>query len=107
MNAPDTIKQPLPPFRYAGGDLGLNSDNGMGPWIYFVDHAGQKWLTHSVETLLRNIDQFEEGGPGGREQLLAWAARHYGMDVWALIKGRDFQLRAQVDDRATNQLTEA
>jgi len=75
---------PLPPFRYAGGNLGLGSDKE--PLIDFVDQTGQRWLTHSVEYILKEIDNFQGRD---RDQLLAGAALHYGFDdVWILIKGR-------------------
>ena len=84
---------PVPPFCYGGGDLGLNSDNGLEPWIYFFDHHGEQWLTHSVEFVLRRIHHFEDSRRGRRDQLLAAAAVHYGMDAWALIKDYDFKPR--------------
>ncbi|NHZ83948.1 hypothetical protein F2P44_32470 [Massilia sp. CCM 8695] len=98
MNAPVAAKMPLPPFRFTGGDLGLNSDDGREPWIYFVDQNGEQWLTHSVESVLRVIDQFQETGRGGREQLLCAAAIHYGMDGYALIDGREAQRYFSVGD---------
>ena len=81
----ETIKapRPLPPYRYGGGDLALTDSSE--PWIYIVDQAGCKWLTHSVEQVLRDVDQFAAGRD--REQLLAAAAKHYGLNVWALIRG--------------------
>ncbi|WP_312488266.1 hypothetical protein [Massilia timonae] len=72
------------PLRYAGGDLGLG--NRGRPWIYFIDDNGTRFLTHSVEWLLKNIDSFAEGRY--RDQPLACAANHYGLDVHALF-GRD------------------
>ncbi|NHZ80106.1 hypothetical protein F2P44_12575 [Massilia sp. CCM 8695] len=95
MNAPVAMTFPVPPYRFTGGDLGLNSDSDQKPWIYFVDKNGEEWLAHSVESVLRVIDQFQETGRGGREQLLCAAAIHYGMDAYALIDGRDFQPRAE------------
>ena len=81
----ETIKapRPLPPYRYGGGDLALTDSSE--PWIYIIDQAGCKWLTHSVEQVLRDVDQFAAGRD--REQLLAAAAKHYGLNVWALIRG--------------------
>lgn len=76
---------PVPPFRYAGGNLGI-ADGGR-PWIYFVDANNQKWLTRSVEEILREIHHFT-GNERGDTQLLAAAALHYGLNVYALIDGR-------------------
>lgn len=78
---------PLPPFTYDGGNLGLVRSNK--PSIYFYDAIGKRWLTHSVEYVLRNVDQFTGGR--GPDQLLAAAALHYGLDAWALINGRPGQ----------------
>ncbi|WP_137172227.1 hypothetical protein [Massilia sp. HP4] len=72
------------PLRYDGGDLGLG--NRGEPWIYFTDDNSKRFLTHSVEWLLKNIDSFAEGCC--RDQPLASAASHYGLDVHALF-GRD------------------
>jgi len=36
-------RQPIPPFSYCGGDLGLGNYS-IEPWIYFIDSEGQKWL---------------------------------------------------------------
>jgi len=69
------------PLSYTGGDLGLG--NGGEPWIHFKDACGKTFLTHSVEWLLKNIDSFAEGRD--REQALADAAVHYGLDVYALL----------------------
>ncbi|MDM5176574.1 hypothetical protein PO883_05110 [Massilia sp. DJPM01] len=96
MNAPVAVKLPVPPYCFDGGDLGLNSENGLEPFIYFVDQNGQEWLARSVELVLRLLDQFQETGRGGRDQLLCAAAIHYGMDVYALIDGRNFQPRVEV-----------
>lgn len=87
MSAPATgaTVTVLPPFQYAGGNLGLTDSSE--PCIYFYDSTGARALTHSVEWLLKNINSFEEGRD--RDQPLACAAVHYGLDVWALIKGRD------------------
>ncbi|CUI09808.1 hypothetical protein BN2497_14393 [Janthinobacterium sp. CG23_2] len=73
------------PLRYLGGDLGLT--DGEEPWIDFADNSGKRFLTHSVEWLLRNIELFAEGRD--REQPLACAANHYGFsNVYALM-GRE------------------
>ena len=72
------------PLRYDGGDLSLGN-RGI-PWIYFIDDNGRRFLTHSVEWLLKNIDSFADGRY--RDQPLACAAIHYGLDVHALF-GRD------------------
>jgi len=69
------------PLRYDGGDLGLG--NLGKPWIHFSDANGKRFLTHSVEWLLKNIDSFAEGRC--REQPLACAAIHYGFDACALL----------------------
>ncbi|MDQ1833218.1 hypothetical protein [Massilia scottii] len=95
MNAPVAVEFPVPPYRFTGGDLDLDSDTGRKPWIYFVDQNGQQWLAHSVESVLRVIDQFQDTGRGGRDQLLCAAAIHYGMDGYALIDGRSFQPRPE------------
>lgn len=88
---------PVAPLRYAGGDLGLTDSHE--PWIYFVDVNGKKWLTHSVETVLRLIDHFPERGPGGQQQLLAWTAKHYGFtDIWQLIDGYGYRPREVATD---------
>ncbi len=76
---------PIPPFMYHSGNLGI-ADGGR-PWIYFVDANDQKWLTRSVEEILREIHHFT-GDERGHKQLLAGAALHYALDVWALINGR-------------------
>ncbi len=81
----EPVTKPLVlPLRYAGGDLGLG--NGGEPWIEFYDATGKKFLTHSVEWLLSNIDEFAPGRD--QEQPLACAARHYGLNVFALM-GRE------------------
>ncbi|WP_313171060.1 hypothetical protein [Massilia oculi] len=72
------------PLRYDGGDLGLG--NRGKPWIHFSDDNGKRFLTHCVEWLLENIDSFAEGRY--RDQPLACAAIHYGLDAHALF-GRD------------------
>lgn len=72
------------PFLYAGGDLGLGNDSD--PWIEFRDSSGQKYVTDSVEWLLRNIDLFAPGRD--QEQPLACAAHHYGLNTFALL-GRE------------------
>lgn len=72
------------PLRYLGGDLGLC--DGDKPWIQFQDDAGTRYLTHSVEWLLRNIGLFAEGRD--QEQPLACAAHHYGLNTFALL-GRE------------------
>ena len=73
------------PLRYLGGDLGLT--DGEEPWIDFADNSGKRFLTHSVEWLLRNIELFAEGRD--REQPLACVANHYGFsNVYALM-GRE------------------
>jgi hypothetical protein len=82
---------PVPPFRYAGGNLGI-ADEGR-PWIYFMDANDQKWLTHSVEEVLRRVPDFT-GNEHGDTQLLAAAAIHYGLSVNALIDGYDAKARA-------------
>jgi len=69
------------PLHYNGGDLGLGSRGR--PWIYFSDDSGKRFLTHSVEWLLKNIECFAEGRC--RVQPLACAAVHYGLDAYALI----------------------
>ena len=84
--APCTL---IPPFQYAGGNLGLTDTSD--PWIYFYDSTGTRFLIHSVEWLLKNIDSFKEGRD--RDQPLACAAVHYGLDVYALIDGRDHHAR--------------
>ncbi|MDQ1923213.1 hypothetical protein [Massilia pseudoviolaceinigra] len=94
MSAPVAVELPVPPYRYDGGNLAF-ANHDQKPWIYFVDKNGEEWLAHSVESVLRVIDQFQETGRGGREQLLFAAAIHYGMDAYALIDGRDFQPRAE------------
>lgn len=87
-----TVFAPLPPFFYAGGTLGLT--DLPEPDIHFVDAHGKEWMTHSVEVVLRLIDQFPEAGPGGQQQLLAWVSKHYGFaDIWELIDGYDYQPR--------------
>lgn len=68
------------PLRYNGGDLGLGSRGT--PWIYFSDGNGKRFVTHSVEWLLKNIDSFTERR---RDQPLACAAIHYGLDACALL----------------------
>lgn len=82
---------PVPPFRYAGGDLGI-ADEGQ-PWIYFMDANDEKWMTRSVEEVLRASPHFT-GDERGDTQLLAAAALHYGLDVYALIDGYDAEARA-------------
>lgn len=72
------------PLHYDGGDLGLS--NRERPWIHFSDDNSKRFLTHSVEWLLKNIDNFARARC--RDQPLACAAIHYGPDVCALF-GRD------------------
>lgn len=84
-NASRAVVYPLPPLRLAGNNLGIESE----PTIHFADRTGEMWETQSVESILRNIDAFEE--ERDRYRLLAGAALHYGLDVWALIDGRDHE----------------
>jgi len=74
----DTMHLPL---RYAGGDLGLV--NGPQPWIEIVDASGRRYLTHSVEWILKNIGLFDTRRD--QAQLLACAALHYGLGAHALM----------------------
>lgn len=74
-----------PPLRYHSGDLGLN--DGEEPWVYFEDSKGRRYLTHSVEFLLKHIDLFAEGRD--RDSLLAGAAVHYGFHNTYALMGRD------------------
>jgi len=78
---------PQHPLRYTGGDLGLGNDGE--PWIYFIDQAGQRYLTHSTEWVLHNLDSFLD--ERDRIQLLSGAALHYGMDAYALMGRRGYQ----------------
>lgn len=86
----DTMHLPL---RYAGGDLGLT--NGPQPWIEIVDASGRRYLTHSVQWVLRNIDLFD--GRRDQAQLLACAAMHYGLGAHALM-GADLDNMCDVWD---------
>ena len=70
---------PQPPLIYLGGDLGLG--DGM-PWIDFADVTGRRYVTHSVENVLRVADLFQEPG---RSSLLAAAASHFGLSPFALL----------------------
>lgn len=81
------------PLRYLGGDLGLT--NCAEPWIEIADSSGRRYLTHSVESVLKNIELFKEGRD--RTQLLAAAARHYGLGVYALM-GADLDNMCDVWD---------
>lgn len=72
------------PLRFAGGDLGLS--DRPDPWIEFWDGSGKRYLTHSVEWLLQNIDLFAPGRD--QDQPLACAAHHYGLNCYALM-GRE------------------
>lgn len=72
------------PLRYRGGDLGLGNEGD--PWIEFCDATGKRFLTHSVQWLLRNIDLFGTGRD--QDQPLACAAHHYGLNTFALM-GRE------------------
>jgi len=77
---------PLPPYVWAGCNLGPGT--AFEPMVDFVDSMGQRWMTHSVEYILANIDHFPD--ERDRHRLLAGAALHYGFDdVWILIKGRE------------------
>lgn len=90
-SVPNTIT-PVAPFRYKGGTLGLT--DLPEPDIHFLDANGKEWITHSVEAVLRLIEQFPDDGPGGQQQLLAWTAKHYGFDdVWELISGYAYENR--------------
>src|SRR5450830_1429545 len=88
QNTNSSAKQPpphpVPPYRYAGGDLGLT--DSAEPWIEFRDANGVKWLTHSVEAVLRLVPDFT-GDERGGDQLLADAAIHYVDGAWELNKG--------------------
>jgi hypothetical protein len=78
---------PLPPFRFDGGNLGLNLGSSEKPSIYIVDSIGQRWLFQSVEFVLKNIDSFLSR----RDylSLLSSAAVHYGFDdACVFINGR-------------------
>lgn len=83
IDTPAAPAMPPAPYQYAGGDLGLNSDSGTEPWIYFYDADGNRYLTHSVQWLLQNIDLFAQGRD--QDQPLACAAVHYGLGVYALM----------------------
>ncbi|WP_187271579.1 hypothetical protein [Massilia arenae] len=72
------------PLHYDGGNLGLS--NRGRPKIHFIDDNSKHFLTDSVEWLLKNIDSFAEGR--SRDQPLACAAIHFGLDAHALF-GRD------------------
>lgn len=85
---PGISRDPLPPFRLNGGNLGLLLSEPIEPTITFLDGAGRYCETNSVEFILRKIDHFL--GERNRHSLLAGAALHYGLDdIWTLINGRD------------------
>lgn len=86
---------PQPPLRYAGGDLGFIYRED--PWIEIVDVTGQRYLTHSVEWVLRNIDSFHE--KRDRPQLLALSALHYGLDAFTLMGRRGLADYLAIRDR--------
>jgi len=89
----DAIETVYLPLRYLGGDLGLT--NCSEPWIEIADNSGRKYLTHSVEWVLANIDLFQEGR--NQTQLLAAAALHYGLGAYALM-GADLDNMSDVWD---------
>jgi len=81
------------PLRYAGGDLGLTDI--AEPWIEIVDASGRRYLTHSVQWVLRNIDLFSP--ERDQAQLLACSAIHYGLGAHALM-GADLDNMCDVWD---------
>jgi hypothetical protein len=83
MNARADNKRPAgptPPFRLMQDDLGLGNESA--PRIQFADRNGVVWQTEDVEQVLYHIDHFVGRG---RISLLAGAALHYGLDIYALM----------------------
>lgn len=80
----------LPPLLFAGGNLGLSI--GGKVFVDIEDAKFNRFVVYSAEWILRNIDHFQ-----GRNQtqLLAGAAIHYGLDVYALM-GRDIEATKQL-----------
>lgn len=69
------------PLRYLGGNLGLTDT--AEPWINFADASGARFLTHSVEWVLRHIESFKTGLDQIR--LLNDAAMYLGLSAHALM----------------------